>query len=992
MRSFSRNIGLVTVVPFFLLLSILPSQLPAQIIVQEIEGHQDTSSWALHDSGRIFAAVKSTDSVIEYDLSGDEVRNYSVGSEPTEMIVKGDHLVVACVKSSSFSVIDLKANKVTGKIPLAGKGPYALFCSKVDNGLVYGISNTGDAWWDGEVFQADLKTMKVRKRVKVRGWGQSHAVHVAMSADGNWIIPDARGQSSPSGADLMRVDESECTFTQIRDHHSSFGQIEAGPANRYWTLGSKLYPLDMKASVRNFSGTPVAIHPVYDLVASFTPSSLNFDKFSDAKSLKKQPMQFTSEDSKKKSGSRRSRRNQPFAKSEVLVGFDASGSHAIAAAGKYCRIVDLEDLDIPLRPLLMIDVPTVVETKVGGSIKIPLSLTNSKLDSKTTFALENGPKGVKLSGNQIIWTPTAKDIGRHTLKVSAKLDDSLDQVTIDLNVKATKMELNFSIAGIDVDKDGKYAIAWGKKIIKGRNGRIQSQDSGSDEVAILDLVSQKVVIQKPLATGVQSAIIQQPYAFLVPRSGNVLFRFDAKTLGSSKRMFLKDKCIGVTTFVKNQICTICGSHNYTLNVIDPETMKSTKTKTMVYNPHVRNALQNIREASPEQIDFQSKLLDKKTGLVTRMEKNPGLKSLVNVNDPNVSQSHQMRELPRKMYGRYLTRNALVSATGSMISQFNNKTVYATPHHPVGFATRSESQSNGRNRETKTYIEMLSLVDGEVLDSRVFDVSDGHQRHNMHRYSKNFFPFKEKIILVKGNELFSIPIEPSTIKSAPLPLHFPIATIPELAIDKPEILNFKAVGGKGKIEYQLVADYEGISVESATGKVTIDTPLLWKNYLKTSTSSAGSRSSMMRSRSNNNNSNKLSAKDFEAFFGKPLPDDKLAFVLPIHLAATDEEAQEDRLSVYALVFGDKAAVDKIENEKRAKMEVARKAALERQAAAREKARMAEAERTARAQTQTSNTEAGSARMDKLENRMRRMEATLDSILQKLDKLESAQGDK
>ncbi len=980
----------MTVVPFFLLLSILPSQLTAQIVVQEIEGHQDTSSWALHESGRIFAAVKSTDSVIEYDLSGEEVRKYSVDSEPTEMIVKGDHLVVACVKSSSFSVIDLKANKVAGKIPLAGKGPYALFCSKVNNGLVYGISNTGDAWWDGEVFQADLKTMKVRKRVKIQGWGQSHAVHVAMSADGNWIIPDARGESSPSGADLMRVDESQCTFTQIRDHHSSFGQIEAGPANRYWTLGSKLYPLDMKASVRNFSGTPVAIHPVYDLVACFTPSSLNFDKFSDAKSLKKQPMQFTSE-APKKSGSRRSRRNQPFAKSEVLVGFDGSGSHAIAAAGKYCRIVDLEDLDIPLRPLLMIDVPTVVETKIGGSIKIPLRLTNSKLDSKTTFALENGPKDVKLSGNQIIWTPTAKDIGRHTLKVSAKLDDSLDQVTIDLNVKATKMELNFNVAGIDVDHDGKYAIVWGKKIVKDRNGRSQIQDSSSDEVAILDLVSQKVVIQKPLAAGVQSAIVQQPYAFLVPRSGNVLFRFDAKTLGSSKRMFLKDKCQGVTTFVKNQICTISGNHNYTLNVIDPETMKSAEIKTMNYNPHVRNVLQNIREAGPELVEFQSQLLDKTTGLVTRMETNPGLRSLVNVNNPNASQSFQMRELPRKMYGRFLSRNALVSATGSMISQFNNKTVYATPHHPVGFAIRSESQSSGRKYETKTYIETLSLVDGEVLDSRVFDVSDSRERHNIHRYSRDFFPFKEKVIFVKGNELFSIPIEPSKVKSAPMPLHFPVAKIPELGIDKPNTLNFKAVGGKGKIEYQLVADYEGISVESATGKVTIDTPMLWKNYLKSNISSASSRSSMMRSRSNNNNNN-LSAKDFESFFGKPMPDDKLAFVLPIHLAATDEEAQEDRLSVYALVMGDKTAVDKIEKEKRAKMEAARKAALEKQAAAREKARLAEAERMAKAKTQTSSTETGNARIDELENRMRRMEATLDSILQKIDKLESAKGDK
>ena len=347
----------------FLVLFFSTQTVTAQVVMEKIEGHEDTSSWALHESGRIFAAIKSSDTVVEYDIEGDEVRTYDVGSEPTEMIVKGDHLVVACAKSSAFSVIDLKTNKVAGKISVAGKGLYSLFSSKVDNGFVYGITSVGSSSSAIEIVQVDLKQMKVRERTTTRGWGESRPVHIAMSADGKWIIPDRRGLSSRSGADLMRVDEDEFTFTQIRGHHSSFGQIKAGPANRFWTLGNKLYRLDMVSPVRNFSGSPVAIHPTYDLAVSFLETGLSFAKFSDAQELKKHPFQFTDE-KPKKTASRRSK-SIAFLKREVLIGFDAGGSHAIAATGKYCCIIDLNDLEIPLQPMLMLDIPTVVETKVG---------------------------------------------------------------------------------------------------------------------------------------------------------------------------------------------------------------------------------------------------------------------------------------------------------------------------------------------------------------------------------------------------------------------------------------------------------------------------------------------------------------------------------------------------------------------------------------------------------------------------------------------------
>ena len=145
-------------------------------------------------------------------------------------------------------------------------------------------------------------------------------------------------------------------------------------------------------------------------------------------------------------------------------------------------------------------------------------------------------------------------------------------------IPAKEMSLDFHVTGIHIDRDGKHAIAWGKKIDKNANRRGGfSETSLSDEVAVINLETQKVMTQQSLAAGIQSAMIQKPYAFLTPKSGNVLYRFDAMTLGKSKRMFLKDKGMGLTPFTKQRIGVVSGDHNYTYQVIDPSTMKPTQT-------------------------------------------------------------------------------------------------------------------------------------------------------------------------------------------------------------------------------------------------------------------------------------------------------------------------------------------------------------------------------------------------------------------------------
>ena len=987
----SRRICVASLLFFFgLIIQQLPKQVVAQTIVEKIEGHADTSSWALHESGRIFAAVKSTDSVIEYDLNGKEVRKFSVGAEPTEMMIKGNHLIVACQKTSSFSVIDLKANKPVGKIKLQGKGPYGLFCSKADNGLFYGICNTGNAWWDGEIFQADLATMKVRKRVSVRGWGQSHPVHVAMSSDGKWIVPDARGASSPSGADLMSVNEEACTFSQVRDHHSTFGQIKAGPANRYWTLGNKLYPLNIKAKARTFTGSPVAINPQFDLVASVTPTKLNIERFSDAKLIKSVPIELLGETDMKAL-----KRSKAFSKVQLLLDFDSSGSHAIVANKDRCLIVDLNELNIPLKPLLMINVATKVNLRVGEEIKVPLRLSNEKLNPDVKYELKKGPTGAQIAGNELVWKATAKDIGPHPIQILAKTKNGSDEVTIELDVAGPKLELDFAITSMNVERSGKYAVVWGQKIVKDRNGRVVSgrNGTGTSEIAVVDLQTQKVVTQKPFAAGVLTAMMQYPYVMVASRSSNIVYRYDAETLTDSKRMFLKQTCKSIVAMPKNQVGVVTGDHNFLVNVVDPETMKSTQKSQVPYN-HFRSQRQvSFPEVAPGIVDFNSQLLNMDDGTAVMFESNPGLQALVSIKNRR-GMPFEMRELSGKVFGRFISQNRIVSSTGSTISQFQNRQLFSSPYHPVAFAIRTESKNLNSRNATKSYLETISLVDGEILDSRVFDVSDRSSRSNNYGYAKTSFAFKDKIVYFRENKLFVIPLD-SSLDDAPTPLYFPIRKLAPLTVDQPQTISFKAKGGKGKLTYQLISEYPGIKIDADTGVVTVDTPSLFKKSLNRSSSNY----SIRRSNSGSNQT-PPSEEQMMKWFGESSKG-KTAYVVPINLAVTDEEAQEDRMSVNAVVFASKkelAAINAKKRFSRSMNQTLRSAENVVESALEAIVKSTQQPKPRVTQPRVSRPRVGEAmnlnpkknnldaRAEKIEDRLGRIENALDSVLKKLEKLD------
>ena len=111
--------------------------------------------------------------------------------------------------------------------------------------------------------------------------------------------------------------------------------------------------------------------------------------------------------------------------------------------------------------------------------------------------------------------------------------------------------------------------------------------------------------------------------------------------------------------------------------------------------------------------------------------------------------------------------------------------------------------------------------------------------------------------------------------------------------------------------------------------------------------------------------------------------KIPFAIPINVSVTDSEAQNDQLTAFAVVLGDKSSIDKMEAKQRAFIETAQKEYAAKKKAAQEQARAElERSRSGRAQGLPAESDEESIRLNRLENQMSRMEDKLDRILKEI----------
>lgn len=231
-----------------------------------------------------------------------------------------------------------------------------------------------------------------------------------------------------------------------------------------------------------------------------------------------------------------------------------------------------------------------------------------------------------------------------------------------------------------------------------------------------------------------------------------------------------------------------------------------------------------------------------------------------------------------------------------------------------------------------------------------------------------------------NKLLFLPLPIETLEKLPVPPHFSERQVSLVDLNTAGENHFNAAveGDAGGVKYSLAVPRDGVAIDEKSGQITISSAVLWKRFL----TRAGTTYTDPRTRfpkSGVVNASVYYSHDpveFERVFGKPLPDDRYAVQLPLVAQLNSPNGARDSIMWSVVLLGPRSDVEAAMKKERARQaEQIKKqhtAAMERQ---KEQAR----------QKQEAATKEASAdeRLDKLEQRMRRLEAAVDSILKKLD---------
>ncbi len=947
-----------------------PTDKPLVAEPQFVDPPGGTTAWLVQSTtGRVFATLADSDQVVEYDSAGQEVRRFKVGAEPQEMVLKSNHLVVACTKSPALHFIDLSDNQVAGELPFSGTGPWGLFASAADNPYIYCFAQATGSSSSLEVYQVDISTRAVRNQAQPYRWGQSSVQHVTMSQDGHWIVLDARGKSSPSGADLLRVDEDTFTFTHLRRHHDSFGQMVAGPFNRYWTFGNQLYPLDITKPVRSFRGSVVRIHPQFNLVAGYSSGEsdeLHLEQFSDSAAiakveLPKHPSQTTPPASGRSSSRSRSRIPQR----DALVAFDQKHNMVFVGTPARGYWIALEPLRASLQPLRLIVAPSQVSTTLGKSLRVPLQVTSEDGSERLEIVKSKGPDSIKVSNTSLEWTPTAEDIGMMniTLELRSKTEsETLDSTDLLVQVKLPRIELGFIAKTMVRSPNNRFVIVWGPSA--GQEQRHPAH-TGSDDVAVIDIQQRKILANRTIPAGIRCAAIDAKYVFLSPNSGNLFYRFD-HSLENPKRQFLQSTPKELVKFVGNRLAVI----GDTLETFDTDKMSAVSMGALGDRDPRQNPFQLLTH---NELRLGGRIIERTTGKVLRLDASTYLPPI----PPAVSaQAFAFRPHPSNVteaWGRKLTNNALLNFKDSVISQFSHQqTAALSERWPL--AVLISTIQDPQTRESRLVMELRNLVDGTVMHSAVLDVFTPTQS-GPHFYGANNLlgVTDDEVLYLHRDQLLIAEIPVNIAEPMPQPTHFLSKQISEIEVDGVVDVPLQVAGNPAGVTFSLMNETPHLQLDAKKGVLKVDTDQLWETLVSQSNTSSYqfSRTPVAWLQAAEN------ARRYETLTGNKLPAKKMAAYLPISVVLQDQEGQQNGIQFSLVVVGPRDEFDRAAAQREAEEEQRREQA--RQAQLLQQQQMAEA----RAAALNAKPENADARIEKLEAQVRRLEAAIDSILKKLD---------
>lgn len=936
------------------------------------------NQWAIQSStGRVFAALAKSGApgageIIEFNSKGKRVRNFLLSDEPQELIIKQDHLVILGNDSGSLFVIDLKSNEVVGAIAFPDSKPRGLCASTTANDFVYCFNYAAGPDNGVQINQVDLRQKSVRRQVML---GQSLIRTIqdaAISSSGQWLVCSGNGTPAQNDVALFKFDENAMTVEARRRVARQVGNVRRDPQERYWAIGSKLYSLDLKKPIRSLAGAAINLHPTQDLVAAYSNKQLNLQRITDGEWITGVAIDETI---------RSPGATSALVAGRVEVGFDLVNEAVFIGERTRASWIDLTGLNGKLEGRPLIKAPAEVDVDAGHQVVIDLGTANTN-GVATRLKLIDGPESATLVNDQLKWRPSVADFGEHRFKiglVSAEAEKTLDELIVDVRVQFPRQALGFFPRAIEISPDESLAVLWGPKTLPVQKPGVAKPGSSGEVIAVLDLIQNRITRSSVVPAGIRCAAVDEKYVYLAPKSGSLLYRLN-HSLSEPRKVFTESPPARLIPYLGQRLfCKAAKPQVFHRDELLPIELPSESSAIVSATLFATRDRQTMIQSG--------RRIDRLSGEVLRYHAS---RYLPVIQSPTSSQ-HKWKIPPATRWGYSVVAGMLLDHKDHASKLIENPSLVAISNQFPLAAFVHETYS-GNTGLSETEMHLRSLADGRVIARGAI--------RPLARKSPNdprlgiiaplMTVLKDTIYLISGDQLTVVKLPESFIDPLPWPACF--SRKQQLEIEYGGVVKFQAnvdaktEDGQSATETELTFRTElitsGIQIDANNGEVSVATEALWASFARQSINPANASRQVVTIDPSKPSDN---AKRYQALTGKQLPNGTYAAYLPISITLTDDAGRSDSTRFSVVMCGPRDVYEKYRREAIEKRDASLKLLREKQEM-RRLSKQLEAETTRMQNGSAKEQPINEAKLVALERRVRRMEATLDAILAKLESID------
>ena len=275
----------------------------------------------------------------------------------------------------------------------------------------------------------------------------------------------------------------------------------------------------------------------------------------------------------------------------------------------------------------------------------------------------------------------------------------------------------------------------------------------------------------------------------------------------------------------------------------------------------------------------------------------------------------------RVYGTAVNDQSLAVDDNSPIVNWDPARTIALRKYPLAVSVRWKPVSDGHpfqgrfQQHVRLSMEFRALADGTSKQTMVLDqLSDQGELQAVNQYRLgqqgrvDVADAGDQIVVGFADQLYTVPISAAQFAGLPQPLQIlPKFDKLQAALGEKVELSLTAVGGKGARRFSLASPAEGISVDEASGKVSLDTRQIWEAYKRDLQSPQPQFTYL-----GGDAANELipaAQKSYHDLTGKTL-DDKFPLASGVNVAVTDAEQATAELTAQFIVLAPKAELEPI----------------------------------------------------------------------------------